>query len=153
MDPLRDDLNQSLTPVSQEPRVLDLPRPQVSYGYTNIPAHQSGMLMDVWRILKKRMWIIAAIMLVVFAMITIWTFRTVPLYEATARISISKETNDSIGINNRNNTDSDPSYDINMELDTQARILSGDTLALQVIDSQHLAENPAFYHTAAQTQQ
>jgi len=110
------------------------------------------MLVDLWRILKKRMWIIAAVTLVVFTMITIWTYRTTPLYEATSRISISKENNDTIGINNRSNADADSSYDINMELDTQARILSGDTLALQVIDSQHLADNPAFYRPTTQNQ-
>src|SRR5579859_2779284 len=91
MEPLRQDPNMSITPAQQDSRVLDLPRPQISYGYTSVPMHQPGLLAELWRVFNKRRWAILATMFVVFTLTTLYTFRTTPLYEAAARIAISKE--------------------------------------------------------------
>jgi succinoglycan biosynthesis transport protein ExoP len=107
------------------------------------PIVQDSTLGDYYRILLKHKGVIIASVLIVVTLVTIATFRMTPLYEASARIAISKEdSGDSLRINNQGG-ETDYSFDYNIELDTQAKIIQSDTLALRVIDDLRLGGNAA----------
>src|SRR5581483_10981603 len=48
-------------------------------------------LMDYWRVVVARRWMILAIVATVFAVTMIYTFKQTPIYQATATIQIDKE--------------------------------------------------------------
>src|SRR4029077_8706090 len=106
---------------------------------------------DYLRILKKHRGVILASVVIMLALVTIATFRMTPLYEASARIAISKEDSaDNLRLNQANN-DTDWNYDYNVELDTQAKILQSDTLGMKVIEDLQLEKNKAFGGASAAT--
>jgi polysaccharide biosynthesis transport protein len=151
MDPLKKDPVRALTPVDVQPQTLDMPRTYVTYSDPGSLSAAPG-LSEYWRILLKRRWAVLVTALLMLVAVTIVTLRTTPLYEATARIAISQNENDNIGINNQN-ANPDYAYDYNMELDTQAKILQSDTLALNVINTLGLGRNPKFAGKNAATPQ
>ncbi|MCU1285741.1 MAG: capsular exopolysaccharide family [Acidobacteriales bacterium] len=106
-----------------------------------VPATTVG---DYYRILLKHKAVVLASVLIVVTLVTIATFRMTPLYEASARIAISKEDSDGLRLNSAQAADVDYSFDYNIELDTQAKILQSDTLALRVVEDLHLMQNSTF---------
>lgn len=140
MDPVKSDA--LIRNAQSGPHVLDMPRPYVGYPEPQ-PATQGSSLGDYWRILQKRKWTVILTAAFVLVVVTIATFRMTPLYEATARIAISKEDNDNIRVGDQSAMP-DYSFDYNIELDTQAKILQSDTLATQVIEQLQLDKNPGF---------
>ncbi len=133
-----------------ENTALDAARPLSTYPYA--PSFQEeSSFRDYLRILKKHRGVIIASVVIMLGLVTIATFRMTPLYEASARIAISKEDSaDNLRLNQQSN-DTDWNYDYNVELDTQAKILQSDTLALKVIDDLQLEKNKAFGGTPAST--
>src|SRR3954462_10884089 len=121
-------------------------------GYPYAPNFQEeSAFRDYFRILKKHKGVILASVLIVVTLVTIATFRMTPLYEASARIAISKEDSaDNLRLNQAA-ADPDWNFDYNVELDTQAKILQSDTLALKVIEDLQLKKNKAFSGAAAAT--
>jgi exopolysaccharide transport family protein len=102
------------------------------------PVVQDSTLGDYYRILRKHKGVIIASVVIVVTLVSIATFRMTPLYEASARIAISKEdSGDSLRINNQGG-ETDYSFDYNIELDTQAKVIQSDTLGLRVINDLHL---------------
>src|SRR5437879_3405663 len=129
--------------VRTEPSRLDVQRPHFPISY-NASAPESTVG-DYYRILQKHKGVIIASVLIVVTLVTIATFRMTPMYEAAARIAISKEdSSENLRLNSQSSADTDWNYDYNVELDTQAKILQCDTLALRVIDELHLAQEKAF---------
>src|SRR5438445_3558505 len=126
-----------------EPTALDTQRQSPAYSViTNF--QEESTFRDYFRVLKKHKGVILSSVLIVLTLVTIATFRMTPLYEASARIAISKEeTSDSLHLNQASN-DPDWNFDYNVELDTQAKILQSDTLALKVIDDLQLEKNKSF---------
>lgn len=141
MEPINNQRNQ-LTRV--ESSALDAPRPLSNYLYAP-NFQQESAFRDYYRILKKHRSVILSSVLIVMTLVTIATFRMTPLYEASARIAISKEeTSDTLHLNQAGSNDPDWNFDYNVELDTQAKILQSDTLALKVINDLQLEKNKAF---------
>ncbi|MCU1306566.1 MAG: capsular exopolysaccharide family [Acidobacteriaceae bacterium] len=115
------------------------------------PVVQDSTLGDYYRILLKQKSVIIASVLIVVTLVTIATFRMTPLYEASARIAISKEdSGDNLRINNQGG-ETDYSFDYNIELDTQAKIIQSDTLALRVIDDLHLGQDRSLANAVVNT--
>lgn len=126
-----------------EPSALDAARPLSTFSYAPNFQEESSFR-DYLRILKKHRGVIIASVVIMLALVTIATFRMTPLYEASARIAISKEdSNDSLRLNQSSN-DTDWNFDYNVELDTQAKILQSDTLGMKVIEDLQLEKNKAF---------
>ena len=95
------------------------------------------------RILIKRKWWIILTVVVVFSLVSIKTLTTVPLYQATSKIAIFPERSNVLGF--KDNQDTSPvDYDVDVTLETQAAILRSDALAMNVIESMRLDENPRF---------
>src|SRR5437868_5626605 len=121
---------------------LDFARPLSAPTFA--PVAPISTIGDYYRILQKHKGVILASVLIVVTLVTIATFRMTPLYDASARIAISKEDSDGLRLNNAQASEVDYSFDYNVELDTQAKILQSDTLALRVVDDLHLMQNPTF---------
>src|SRR5258707_622400 len=113
------------------------------------PGHRPQMapdpaLADYWRILVKRKWTIAATTMIVLTLAAIYTLRITPTYDATARNSVNRENPDPFGVNQKDFSSDAEDFDYTVQMDTQVRILQGDTLALNVIRALHLESNPKF---------
>ncbi|HWZ45687.1 MAG TPA: polysaccharide biosynthesis tyrosine autokinase [Candidatus Saccharimonadales bacterium] len=88
-------------------------------------------LVDYWRVLLKHKWVILACIVVVVTLAAVYSFRLTRVYEAVARISISPENSNALGL--KDGKLSFAEEDAQMSLQTQASILQSDTLALTVI--------------------
>lgn len=88
-------------------------------------------LYDYLLILRKHQWLILSFLLAVVTIVSIATFRMQPVYTASARIEIDRENTNLLPFQGAD------SYDYISDLDnyieTQSRILTSETLALQTI--------------------
>jgi succinoglycan biosynthesis transport protein ExoP len=99
-------------------------------------------LYDYLLILRKHQWLILSFLTVVVTIVTVATFRMNPVYSASAKIEIDRESGNILPFQGAD------SYDLMIDLDnyieTQARILTSETLALQTIRS-----NPDYFNGTA----
>src|SRR5215472_3918801 len=88
-------------------------------------------LYDYLLILRKHQWLILSFLLAVVTIVSIATFRMQPIYTATARIEIDRENSNFLPFQGAD------SYDYITDLDnyieTQSKVLTSETLALQTI--------------------
>ena len=99
-------------------------------------------LYDYLLILRKQKWLILSFLVVVVTIVSIATFRMKPVYVASAKIEIDRENTSIVPFQGVD------SYDLMIDLDTyietQSRILTSETMALQTIRNLSLAGNPEF---------
>jgi succinoglycan biosynthesis transport protein ExoP len=99
-------------------------------------------LYDYLLILRKHQWLILSFMLAVVTIVAIATFRMQPVYIATARIEMDRENANILPFQSAD------SYDYMMDLEnyieTQSKILTSETLALQTIRNSGLTARPEF---------
>ncbi|HTS13034.1 MAG TPA: polysaccharide biosynthesis tyrosine autokinase [Candidatus Limnocylindrales bacterium] len=99
-------------------------------------------LLDYLIILRKHQWLILTFLLTVVTVVTIASFKMKPVYEAAARVEVDKESQNVLRFQDDN------SYDEYMDsedyIETQAKILQSETLALQTIKSLDLGHYPEF---------
>ncbi len=88
-------------------------------------------LYDYLLILRKHQWLILSFMLAVVTITAIGTFRMLPVYVATSRIEIDRENTNILPFQG---TD-DYMVDLENYIETQSKILTSETLALQTIRS------------------
>jgi polysaccharide biosynthesis transport protein len=116
----------------------------VSPGSPRVPtidlSPREPHLYDYLLILRKHQWLILSFLVAVVTIVSIATFRMKPVYSSNAKIEIDRE-NSSISP-----FPGADSYDYMMDLDnyieTQARILTSENLALQTIRLMHLSNDP-----------
>src|SRR6202521_1900461 len=97
-------------------------------------------LYDYLLILRKHQWLILSFMLAVVTITAIGTFRMQPVYVASSRIEIDRENSNILPFQN---TD-DYMLDLENYIETQSKILTSETLALQTIRTGILAGQPDF---------
>jgi succinoglycan biosynthesis transport protein ExoP len=99
-------------------------------------------LYDYLLILRKHQWLILAFLLTVVTIVSIATFRMRPVYVAKATIEIDRENSNILPFQGAE------SYDYMLDMDnyieTQSKVLTSETLALQTIRNSGLAGNPEF---------
>ena len=99
-------------------------------------------LYDYLLILRKHQWLILSFLVAVVTIVSIATFRMQPVYVATARILIDRENSNTLPFPG---TDSyDYMMDIDNYIETQSKILTSETLALQTIRNSGLSARPEF---------
>src|SRR5215471_16425098 len=88
-------------------------------------------LYDYLLILRKHQWLILSFLLAVVTIVSIATFRMQPVYTATARIEIDRENTNLLPFPGADSYD----YITDMDnyIETQSRIMTSETLALQTI--------------------
>src|SRR5215831_5293692 len=115
-----------------------LPAPAVTWDQVPHEPH----LLDYLIILRKHQWLILTFLLTVVTVVTIASFKMKPVYDATARVEVDKESQNVLPFQT---TDSYGEYmDTEDYIETQTKILESETLALQTIKSLGLDQNPAF---------
>src|SRR5664279_1336776 len=99
-------------------------------------------LYDYLLILRKHQWLILSFMLTVVTIVSIATLRMRPVYIANAKIEIDRENENILPFQGSDSYD----YMMDMEnyIETQSRILTSETMALQTIRNSGLANNPEF---------
>ncbi len=130
-----------------------IPREPGSNGSVEVLSHSKRLpaidlsprephLYDYLLILRKHQWLILAFLLTVVTIVSVATFRMRPVYVAKATIEIDRENSNILPFQGAD------SYDYMMDLDnyieTQAKVLTSETLALQTIRNSGLAGNPEF---------
>src|SRR5690242_9625628 len=99
-------------------------------------------LYDYLLILRKHQWLILSFLLTVVTIVSIATFRMRPVYIARATIEIDRENNNILPFQGADAYDS--MMDLDNYIETQAKVLTSETLALQTIRNTGLAANPEF---------
>lgn len=99
-------------------------------------------LYDYLLILRKHQWLILSFMLTVVTIVSVATFRMRPVYVATAKIEIDRENGNILPFQGTDSYD----YMMDMEnyIETQSRVLTSETMALQTIRNSGLASLPEF---------
>src|SRR5579872_300548 len=115
---------------------LDPIAPEASPYESVLPAQQQLSVMDYWRTLHKRRWIILSCMAFTVTLAAIYSFHQKPIYDASARISIDPVNSSDFGF--KEDVLHTPQDDGQINLQTQSKILQSDTLALEVINDLHL---------------
>jgi capsular exopolysaccharide synthesis family protein len=104
-------------------------------------------LYDYLLVLRKHQWLILTFLVAVVTIVSITTFRMKPVYLTSAKIEIDRENTNILPFQGAD------SYDLMVDLDnyieTQARIMTSETLALQTIRNLGLAGNPEFSGSAS----
>src|SRR5437879_6782745 len=99
-------------------------------------------LYDYLLILRKHQWLILSFMLAVVTIVAIATFRMQPVYVGTARIEIDRENANILPFQGTDYYD----YMMDLEnyIETQSKILTSETLALQTIRNNALSTRSEF---------
>jgi len=99
-------------------------------------------LVDYLLVLRKHQWLITFFLLAVVSIVTIATFRMQPIYEATARVEVDRDTPNAFRFND---SDQGGAYeDLEDYIVTQSKILQSETLAMQTVKSMGLDHLPEF---------
>jgi capsular exopolysaccharide synthesis family protein len=99
-------------------------------------------LYDYLLILRKHQWLILSFLLSVITIVAISTFRMQPIYVATTRIELDRENANILPFQG---TDSyDAFTDLDNYIETQSKILTSETLALQTIRNNGLSAHSEF---------
>lgn len=96
----------------------------------------------LWRIIRKRRWLVAGIVFIVTTLVVIDVFRTRPLYQATATIEIGRDNGTRLSSNEVFIREND---DLLILMNTSEVILKSPPLLEDVVADLQLDENPAFY--------
>ena len=123
---------------------LSSPSPVVTLDMMPREAH----LLDYLMVLRKHQWLIGSFLLAVVTLVTISTFREQPVYDATTRIEIDRENNSILPFNGPDGSFS-VDEDLGNYIQTQSKILTSQTLALETIKSLNLDTDPRFGGNAA----
>lgn len=103
-------------------------------------AGEGAYLREYWRILRSRRWTVLSALAVVFTLVTLYTVRERPIYQASSLLEIEQE--------NPNIVTVQAIFQLNSVsedyLNTQYKILKSDDLARQVIQKLHLDRNKEF---------
>src|ERR1700737_1474487 len=110
--------------------------------YSSLASEQTSVL-HYFRVVQKRKWWVLATLAVVFTIAVVATLRMTRLYEARSRLAIFPETPNVLGLRESENGGYQD-YDTDTILQTQVEILRSDALAMKVIESLHLDQNPSF---------
>jgi succinoglycan biosynthesis transport protein ExoP len=116
-----------------------IPAPSV-LSWEQVP--REPHLLDYLIVLRKHQWLILTFLLTVVTVVTIASFKMKPIYVAAARVEVDRESQNMAPFPNSN------SYgdyvDLENYLETQAKILQSETLALQTVKSLDLERYPEF---------
>ncbi|MFW6129846.1 MAG: polysaccharide biosynthesis tyrosine autokinase [Atribacterota bacterium] len=97
-------------------------------------------LRDYFNIMRKRIWVIITVFVIVVTIVTIGTFNTTPIYRATCRILIEKEASDKVTFSEAVGIDTtQKDY-----YQTQYRLIKSKSLAGETIDKLNLRKYREF---------
>ena len=98
-------------------------------------------LLDYLLVLRKHQWLITFFLLAVVSIVTIATFRMQPIYEATARVEVDRDSPNAFRFEE---SQGDDYGDLEDYIVTQSKILQSETLAMHTVKSMGLDRLPQF---------
>ena len=119
--------------------LIPAPAPSV-LSWEQVP--REPHLLDYVIILRKHQWMILTFFLTVVTIVTIASFKMKPVYVASARVEVDKESQNMTPFPDSNSYDA--FVDLENYLETQSKILQSETLALQTIKTLSLDRYPEF---------
>jgi capsular exopolysaccharide synthesis family protein len=111
---------------------------------------QEPTLLDYLHVVVKRKWTILSCVVVVTVLVALVSFRQVPVYDAFGRIAINPSNSSALGFKTAEDSYSED-WDYTVTLDTQAKILESDALALETSKALQLDKDPRFAGALAKT--
>lgn len=99
-------------------------------------------LYDYLLILRKHQWLILSFVLAVVTIVSVATFKMQPVYVATARIEVDRESSNILPFQGADSYDA--AADLDNYIETQSKVLTSETLALQTIRNTGLSARPEF---------
>ena len=117
-------------------------------GYREVSAREGFQLFDYWRAIRKRLWLVAGIVVLITTLTAIYMARKPNIYAAHARLQVDLEqpNPDLVAIDRqRPLSNPDPSY-----FNTQLQLLTSDTLRRRVIKEHNLDANKDFQQAKAE---
>lgn len=115
-----------------------MPAPMVTWDHAPHEPH----LLDYFIIIRKHQWLALTFLLTVVTVVTIASFKMKPVYVASARVEVDKDTQNGVQFQDFNPYDD--YMDTDAYIETQTKILQSETLALQTIRSMDLSRYPEF---------
>ena len=119
--------------------LIPAPAPSV-LSWEQVP--REPHLLDYVIILRKHQWMILTFFLTLVTIVTIASFKMKPVYVASARVEVDKESQNMMPFPDSNSYDA--FVDLENYLETQSKILQSETLALQTIKTLSLERYPEF---------
>jgi polysaccharide biosynthesis transport protein len=115
------------------------------YAYDRGDEQQGSHLRDYWRVVRKHIWLIIGVSLLIPTLVAVYLVRKPDIYEAQARIQVNLEANSLLGGMSKNSPvilnseTNDPAY-----FNTQLQILTGPGLLRDVVKNLDLEHNKDF---------
>ncbi|HEV8371537.1 MAG TPA: polysaccharide biosynthesis tyrosine autokinase [Pyrinomonadaceae bacterium] len=142
--------SQELVKKETEDRQLDraAERPPLNYNYGVDPnAENEVHLLDYWRAIRKRLWLVISMIVLITMIAVVYVARKPDFYEAQARVQVNLE--DTQPVPGKNSyfygSSDDPIY-----FNTQLQILVSPGLMRRVVRTLDLEHNPDFFKGSAQ---
>ncbi|MCU1265067.1 MAG: capsular exopolysaccharide family [Acidobacteria bacterium] len=113
-----------------------------SYNYGVDPNAENEIhLLDYWRAIRKRLWLVISVVVLVTMLAVVYMARKPDIYQADARVQVDLENNAALGLKTPYfiGTPNDPVY-----FNTQLQILTSAGLLRRVVKTLDLEHNPDF---------
>ena len=144
-------MNESYDLTKRAPQPQDLERPgeappptrAASYGYGGDGGRDEIHLLDYWRAVRKRLWLVIGVALLCTTLAMIYMARKPDIYEAEARVQVDQENNPAYSTGKNTpyiySPTNDPAY-----FNTQLQILTSPGLLRRVVKTLDLEHNQTF---------
>lgn len=145
--------SQELIKKTPETTAVDHPLESASshpygYGYGIDPnADPEANLLDYWRAVRKRLWLVISIVVLITMLAVIYVARKPDVYQAEARVQVDLENN--TGLTDRTSYVIGPANDP-VYFNTQLQILTSPGLLRRVVKTLDLEHNPDFFKSSNQ---
>jgi capsular exopolysaccharide synthesis family protein len=132
-------------------RPFDVQTPQANGGYgayREIYASEGMQLMDYWRAIRKRLWLVIGVAVLITTLTAIYMARRPNIYQAKAQVQVDLEqANQDLMTTDRRAgmSNPDPAY-----FNTQLQLLNSETLLRRVVKELSLDSNKEFQQTKAE---
>ena len=124
----------------ERPFEAHLPQPNGGYGaYRDYNAQEGFQLGDYWRAIRKRLWLVIGIAVLLTTLAAIYMARKPDIFQAKATVQVDLEQpNKDLQLNDRPSlaTNPDPAY-----FNTQLQLLNSDSLLRRVVKELSLDSN------------
>jgi capsular exopolysaccharide synthesis family protein len=128
---------------------VHFPLPGNGYGaYREIYAQEGASLLDYWRAIRKRLWLVIGIMVLITTLTAIYMARRPNIYQAKATVQVDLEqANPDLVTSDKklNVSNPDPAY-----FNTQLQLLNSETLLRRVVKEMNLDSNKDFQQAKAE---
>src|SRR5947199_7093328 len=125
-------------------RRSDEPPPYRGYGDSAETSDDEVHLLDYWRAIRKRLWLVIGVAVLMTTLAIIYVARKPDIYEASSRVQVDLENNPMYAEKSAPmivNPVNDPAY-----FNTQLQILTSPGLLRRVVKTLDLEHNQAFSH-------